>query len=226
MAHLAEHAAVGAGNALDAGDGAVGVHVEVHGGHARHIDVLRGDLAAGTELIQDLVVGHETTLAMGDGHGVELIGVALGEPRRQVAADAGANQAALVTADLVEGQSRGLRRGVHDVAVGHEAQLDERLEAVADAEHQAIAGLQQVANSLGDLGGTEERGDELGGTVGLVATGEAARDHDDLGLADAARKFAGGLGDVLGREVVDHEDIGLGTGGAESAGGDAVLSVS
>ncbi len=67
VAHLAEHAAVGAGNALDAGDGAVGVHVEVHGGHARHIDVLRGDLAAGTELIQDLVAGHETALAMGDG---------------------------------------------------------------------------------------------------------------------------------------------------------------
>ncbi len=35
VAHLAEHATVGAGNALDAGDGAVGVHVEVHGGHRR-----------------------------------------------------------------------------------------------------------------------------------------------------------------------------------------------
>ena len=31
---------------------------------------------------------------------------------------------------------------------------------------------QQVANGLGDLGCAEERGDELSGTVGLVATGE------------------------------------------------------
>ncbi len=130
---------VGAGNALDAGDGAVGVHVEVHGGHARHVDVLCGDLATGAKLPQDLVVRHKTALAMGDGHGVELVRVALGQPGRKVTADAGANQAALVAADLVEGQRGGLGRGVHDVAVGHEAQLDERLEAVADAEHQAIA---------------------------------------------------------------------------------------
>ena len=224
MAHLTEDAAIRAGDALDAGDGAVGVDVEVHGRHACHVDVLRGDLTALVQLGQDVVVGDEAALAVGDGNGIELIRVALGEPRRQVAADAGANQAALVTADLVEGQRGRVGGGVDDVAVRHQAQLDECLEAVADAQHKAVAGLQQVANRLGDLGCAEERGDELGGTVWLVAAGEAARDHDDLGLADAAGQLTGGLGDVLGREVVDDEDVCFGAGGTERARG-VVLAV-
>ncbi len=95
---------------------------------------------------------------------------------------------------------------------GHQAQLDQRLEAVADAQHQAIAGLEQVADRLGDLGSAEERRDELGGAVGLVAAREAAGDHDDLACTDAAGKLVGALGDGLGREVVDHEDVGLGAG--------------
>ena len=117
MAHLTEDAAIRAGDALDAGDGAVGVDVEVHGRHACHVDVLRGDLTALAQLGQDVVVGDEAALAVGDGNGIELIRVALGEPRRQVAADAGANQAALVTADLVEGQRGRVGGGVDDVAV-------------------------------------------------------------------------------------------------------------
>ena len=39
-----------------------------------HLDVLRGDLTAGAELLQHLVVRDEAALAVGDGHGVELVG--------------------------------------------------------------------------------------------------------------------------------------------------------
>ena len=39
---------------------------------------------------------------------------------------------------------------VHDFAEGHQAQLDQRLEAVADAQHQAVALVQQLAHGLGD----------------------------------------------------------------------------
>ena len=87
-----------------------------------------------------------------------------------------------MAADGVERQRRAFGGHRHDVAVRHQAQLDERLEAVADAEHQTIAVLQQVAHGLGDGRRAEERGDELGGAVRLVAAGEAARDHDDLAL--------------------------------------------
>ena len=67
---------------------------------------------------------------------------------------------------------------------GTQTQLDERLEAVADAEHQAIAVLEQVAHGLGDRGRAEERGDELRGAVRLVAARESAGDHHDLALVD------------------------------------------
>ena len=129
-----------------------------------------------------------------------------------------------MAADGVERQRRRVGHGVDDIAIGHKTQFDERLKTVADAEHQAVASLQQVANGLGDLGGAEERGDELGGAVGLVATGEAAGDHNDLALANATCELVGALGNSLGREVVDHKGIGLGAGGAERAGG-VVLAV-
>ena len=120
--------------------------------------------------------------------------------------------------DGVERQRGRIGRGVDDVAVGHQTELDQGLEAVADAQHQAVAGLEQVADCLGDLGSAEERRDELGGAIGLVAAREAAGDHDDLACTDAAGKLVGAFGDGLGREVVDHEGVGLGAGGAESAG--------
>ncbi len=37
-----------------------------------------------------------------------------------------------------------LGRDGADIAVGHQTQLDQRLEAVADAQHQAVALLEQV----------------------------------------------------------------------------------
>ena len=78
-----------------------------------------------------------------------------------------------------------------DIAVGHQTQLDEGLEAVADAQHQSVPVFQQLHGGVGHLGVAEEGGDELGGAVGLVAAGEAAGDEDDLTLA-------GGLGEALG----------------------------
>ncbi len=89
-----------------------------------------------------------------------------------------------MTADGVERQCRALGGHRHDVAVWHQAELDQRLEAVADAEHQTITVVQQVAHGLSHGRGPEERGDELGGAVRLVAAGEAAGDHDDLALLD------------------------------------------
>ena len=72
------------------------------------------------------------------------------------------HQHTLVTADGVEGQGGVAGGDGADIAVGHQTQLDQSLEAVADAQHQAIALLQQTAHSLGDRRVAEEGGDELG----------------------------------------------------------------
>ena len=49
MAHLAEHAAVRAGDAFDGAGGTVGIPWHVGGGFAVEITILEGDLAVGDE---------------------------------------------------------------------------------------------------------------------------------------------------------------------------------
>ena len=66
---------------------------------------------------------------------------ALAQPGAAGGGDAGAHQHALVAADGVEGQGGAGLVGVDDLTVGDKTQLDERLEAVADAAHQAITPL-------------------------------------------------------------------------------------
>ena len=129
-----------------------------------------------------------------------------------------------MTADVVEGEGGAV--GIHrtDVAEGHQAQLHQGLEAVADAEHEAVARLQKVAHRLGHFGRAEKRRDELRGAVGLVAAGEAAGNHDDLRCADEARQLGGGLGHGLGRQIVHHVHGGHGTGPLEGGSG-VVLAV-
>ena len=115
-----------------------------------------------------------------------------------------------MAADGVERERGALVVHGADVAVRHQAQLHERLEAVADAQHQAVAVEQQVAHGLGDLGGAEEGRDELRRTVGLVAAGEAAGQHDDLAVLDGLHQRLRALGDGRGREVVDDQRVGHG----------------
>ena len=143
----------------------------------------------------------------------------LGQPRGEVGGHARADQSALVAADGVEGQRRAGVGHRHDVAVRHQTQLDERLEAVADAEHQAVAVLQQVTHGLGDGRRAEERGDELGGTVRLVAAGEAARNHHDLALVDLIDQRLRGFGDGGRCQVVDDQRGHVGAGALEGGGG-------
>ena len=129
-----------------------------------------------------------------------------------------------MTADVVEGEGGAV--GIHrtDVAEGHQAQLHQGLEAVADAEHEAVARLQKVAHRLGHFGRAEKRRDELRGAVGLVAAGEAAGNHDDLRCADEARQLGSGFSHGLGRQVVHHVYGGHGTRPLEGGGG-VVLAV-
>ena len=87
-----------------------------------------------------------------------------------------------MAADDVERQRRAGIVHVADLAVGHEPQLDERLEAVAHAADQAVPRLEQRHGLFGQHGIAQEGRDELARAVRFVAAGEAARQEEDLAL--------------------------------------------
>ena len=120
--------------------------------------------------------------------------------------------------DGVEGQGRVIGRDGADLAVGDQAQLDESLEAVADAQGQAVALVQQAVDGIGHSGGAEERRDELGGAVRLVTAGEAARQHQDLGLVQLLDQGFTALGNIGGGQVLQHQNVRVTACAAEGTG--------
>ena len=100
----------------------------------------------------------------------------------------------------------------------------EGLEAVADAQHQAIALLQQTAHRLGDFRVAEEGGNELCAAVRLVAAGEAAGQHHDLALANGLDQCLAAGGNVRRGQVADDQDLRVSTGAGKGPGG-VVLAV-
>ena len=69
---------------------------------------------------------------------------------------------------------------LHYPAEGHEAELNEGLEAIADAEDEPVAPVEQLMHGVGELFAPEEGVDKLAAAVGLVAAGEAAGDDQHL----------------------------------------------
>lgn len=81
MAHLAQHSAVGAGDAFHGPGGAVGVEAAVVGGIAVKVGVLGSNLAVGCQGFDLLVGGDEAAFAVADGNAVEVSGLAGGKAR-------------------------------------------------------------------------------------------------------------------------------------------------
>ena len=209
VAHLAEDPPVGGGNPLHSPGGAVGVEVWVHGGQALQVCVLGGNLAVFRQGFQKLRGTEEAALAMGSGDGADRPGGHPGQPGGLVGDDAGIYDLGLVPPDGIEGEGGAVLVRVPDFAVGHQPQLDEGLEAVADAQGQAIPVLEEVHDRLGGLRAPEEGGDELAGAVGLVAAGEAAGEEENLASPKGLGKAGGGLRHVLGGLVAHDEDFRL-----------------
>ena len=92
-----------------------------------------------------------------------------------------------------------------NIAVRNKAQLDKCLEAVTDAQHKAIALLQKLADSLGNLRCAEECADELSRSVWLVSAGETAWNHDNLTFLDGLCQRICGLNNVLRCQVVNDQ---------------------
>lgn len=205
MTHLAQDATIGAGNALDSQDGAVRVNGEVHAWSTRCVNVLRCNLAVCLERFKQLVGGNKAALSVADCNGVDVAKCALGEPWGHRGGDAGANKLALVATDGVERQRWAGVVHRANVAVRNKSQLDKCLEAVADAQHKAIALLQKFADSLGNLRCAEECADKLSRSVWLVSAGETAWNHDNLALLDRLCQRICGLNNVLRCQVIDDQ---------------------
>ena len=210
MAHLAEHAAIRARDALDGVDGAVRVPRQGQRRLSLLVDVLRGDLAALAQLRHHLRRGGKSALAMGDSNRVHVADLYVVEPRREIRSHLRAHHAGDVAAQRIVRKRRRFLREIADLAVGHEAELDERLKTVADAEHEAVAALQQAHDLLRDTRIAEHGRDELAGAVRLVTAGETAREHDDVGGADAFDDGLHRLLDSLRREVAHDQRLRLG----------------
>ena len=146
----------GGGDALDGADGAVGIESSIHCSISVKACILRGDLAVCGKLFDQLLRGEKTPLAVRNGNGVNISHLCSRKPRRSRRAHARAHELGLVAADDIVGECREGLVGIHDPSVGHEAELDERLEAVADAEHQTVALLEQRRHLLAD-GGVAEK---------------------------------------------------------------------
>ena len=138
MCHFPEDAAAGRSDTLDGGEGAVGVEGVFHGRSAGGVAVLGRDLAVGGELGDGLGGGEEFTLAVGDGDGMDFADGHVGEPGGGVRYDPGLDVLGDVAGDVVVDEGGGFGIRIDDATVSSEAGFDEGLEAVADAEDEAV----------------------------------------------------------------------------------------
>ena len=155
---------------------------------------------------------------MAEGDAVALTLGEAGEPGGIHRGDLGRGHQGDVAVDVVAEERRGIRRHAAQLPVREQAALDQRLEAVADAQDKAAA-REEVRDGGADLGVVDDVGDELAAAVRLVTGGEAAAEGEDLALGDPLREGVDGPEDILRRQVPEHERTDLGPGLAESLGG-------
>ena len=97
--------------------------------------------------------------------------------------------------DGIVGQCRGILCLRLNLSVGNKSQFDQRLESVTDTKCQSIALREKLVHCLGHL--PEGGGKELCGALRLISCGEAAREHDNLGLVDGLHKLVNGISDIF-----------------------------
>ena len=186
VTHLAEHTAVRGGDTLDCTHGAIRVPCDIHGRIACKIGILECNLTVLRQIVNYMLRRDKTAFAMRNSNRVQIANLAGGQPRALDRCHARGHITALVATDQVEGQRRIVASHlVADLAVGHKPQLDERLEAVADTEHQTIALAEQFMNRVLDAGAAQERSDELARAIRLVTAGKTTRHNDHLSATNS-----------------------------------------
>ena len=104
VTHLTEDTTIGRGDAFNGAQGTVGVEVDVGSCLAAQIYVLGGDLAVCCQLGNQLGGSQELAFAVGNGHVHDIAHIHQAQPGTLGGGDAGVHNAALVAADVVEGQ--------------------------------------------------------------------------------------------------------------------------
>ena len=99
-----------------------------------------------------------------------------------------------------------------DLSIRHEPKLDQRLEAVAYAAHEAVPLFQQSRNGILHFRIPEESRDKFGAAVRLIAPGEAAWNKDDLAFPHFLCESFRAAGNLLRTAVPDHKDLRFRTG--------------
>ena len=101
---------------------------------------------------------------------------------------------------------------IDDSSVRNQAQLDQRLEPVADTAHQAVPLLQQPGNLLPDCLVAEEGCNEFAAAIRLIAAGKAAGNKYDLRLAQLTCKGLDAAVNSVRRPVIDYQNLRLRSG--------------
>ena len=135
MTHFAQHAAVRGSNAFHRPYGAVGVKGHIRGHIAVRVHILGSDLAVLRQPAQGGLICYEPALTVRDGHGKHVACLGACQPRGLGAGDPGVSHLADMAANGIKGQGGVVLLNVHNLAVGHQTQLDQRLEPVADTQH-------------------------------------------------------------------------------------------
>ena len=85
-----------------------------------------------------------------------------------------------MSADGIKCQCRGILLLTGNLPIGHQSELDQGLEAVADAKHKAVSPVQKLHHLVLNHLVLESGRKKLRGTVRLIAGREAAREHNNL----------------------------------------------
>ena len=139
MSHLAEDQSVVGDDTLNGVEGAVGVVFGVHAHLAVLVTVLERDLAVLKKLFGQRLRHYELALAVADCNLVDIAFGERGEPWGIGAAHAGTHDAGDMSVDVVAVEGGGVGCYAAEFAEWQQSGLDQRLEAVADAEHQTLA---------------------------------------------------------------------------------------
>src|SRR5699024_3425017 len=129
-----------------------------------------------------------------------------------------------MAAHSVKGQGGRIRLLPRNFSVGYQSQLDESLETVADAQGQSVPLVQKFHHRLFDQLILKSSGKEFSGTIGLVSSGEAAGEHNDLSLADSLFKGPNRFTDTLRVQIAEYPGLYLCPGPLKGPGA-VVLAV-
>ena len=149
--------------------------------------VLEGDLSVFDERFQHGIGGGEAAFAVREIDAVRLADLEVGKPRAVVVGNDGGGDARDVAADAVVRQRGVARHRCGDFTARQEAAFDERLEAVADAEDEAVA-CEEGGDGVGDARVGEHVCHVFAGAVRFVACAEAAGEDEDLAVGEVVGK--------------------------------------